>query len=335
MRKTFKRNGGDVFHGNLYRGCNLRINNYEQAKARYESVKPIGGARGKLGGDFRPVTDRYRTWECFLRDGDKYGIGFHSSYITYNHVKDDSGKSKSVPKSINGDPQPLLMFSPDNSIEYTSQWSSSYTTWDLLSAVLPEGMKFAKFGSKQYMELAQPDGSFQYFILPDCTGVTVRFVPYESEGKRFYRMRDSDIVQEYKYLIDRDKSKQMTEEFKSFVDYYRVMGDLLTCGVEADANWQWRHNAERFLNEGDWLIRKEGEEYGSKWADAVVAFFKINTDIRTRWVTGAAKLEDIVELGTVEQVESFSRTRLIKMIRPYRKAPVPVGVGFRPDGRSL
>ena len=89
------RNGGMVIDRWGYRGVNVQICNYEQAKARYESVKPIGGLRKKLGGDFRPITERYRTWEVFMRKGDDYGFGFSSSYITYSHEKAEDGKNVS------------------------------------------------------------------------------------------------------------------------------------------------------------------------------------------------------------------------------------------------
>lgn len=337
MRKTFRRNGGEVFYGNTYRGCVLRINNYEQAKARYEGIKPIGGVRGKLGADCRPVTDRYRTWEVFMRDGDNYGVGFYSSYITYDHVKDESGKTKSIPRSINGTSKPVLMFSPDNNVTYTCRWAGSYTTWDLLSAVLPQGMKFAKFGSKQYMELAQPDGSFQYFLLPVDNNKSVRFVQYESEGKQFYRMHEDDIVSEYRYFIDRDKAKHMTHEFKAFIEYYRIMGDLLNAGIDPlEIGWSDRHHTRCKLNDGDWLWRNAGEEYGSKWADAVVAFFKVETKVHHSWDARIGEWgEKIISYCSAQTLEEMSRARLIKMFRPYRKVPAPVGVGFRPDGRCL
>jgi hypothetical protein len=337
MRKTFRRNSGEVFHGNTYRGRILHINNYEQAKARYESVKPIGGIRGKLGADIRPVSDRYRTWEVFMKDGDNYGVGFCASYISYDQVKQPDGSTKSIPKSINGTPKPLLRFTPDNTVVYTAQWAGSYTTWDFVAAVLPDAMRFAKFGSKQYMELAQPDGSFQYFLLPVSTGASVRFVPYESDGKRFYRMHEEDIVVEDKYLIDRDKAKQMTGEFKAFIEYYRVMGDLLNAGVDAtDLSWRDRSEADKVLNDSEWLWREDGEEYGAKWADAVVAFFKLNTKVRRSWdsQTGNWGLSTI-DYGSAQHLEEMSRARLIKMIRPYRRVKAPVGIGFRPDGRHL
>lgn len=334
MNQRIFRNGGMVYEAMLYRGCNVRLNNYEQAKARYESVKPIGGLRKKFGGDFRPITDRYRTWEVFMRKGDDYGFGFSSSYITYTHEKDADGKNVAKPIKLNGTVYPVVMFSPDGVVTYTANWASSYTTWDILAAVLPDGMRLAKFGSKQYMELAQPDGSYKYFLSP-MHGLLMRFIPYESDGKRFFRVHPDDITRESKIVVDRDKSKRMGEEFKAFIEYHKMMGDLITSGMDVKDHWRERKGLA-FLSSNDWLFREKGEDYGSKWADAIVAFFQINNRVTQRWNSNTQTFEITdTHRGNLEDILKMPRSKLVRMTKPYKRVDVPIGVGFRPNGRTL
>lgn len=334
-----KRNGATVFTRTHYRGCNIQINNYEQAKARYESIKPIGGARKKLGGDFRPVADRYRTWECFLRDGDAYGIGFNGSYIVYRTEKDADGKQKRIPDAIRGEPRHLLMFYSDGVIKYTPHWTGSYTTWDFLSAALPPSIRFAKYGAKQYFEFAKPDGSFEYYLAPrEMIDASMRFIPYESDGKVFYKPHDEDMLRECKVLIDPVKSKVARAEWRAFKDYYGVMADLICAdvGKEKIGDWQMRRMAERILEKGNWLIRQDGEEYGALWADAVRALFLTNSRNEVRWDASFQRWGEVTyEYCTVDTLNKMSTNTIYKYAKPYRKVDVPLGVGFRNTGRTV
>jgi hypothetical protein len=333
--KTIRRNGGEVYDRKMYRGVFISINNYQQAKERYESVKPIGGIRKKLGGDFRPVADRYRTWEVFMRDGDNYGIGFHGSYIAYDHVKKDD-KTISIPKEIRSTPRPILMFSPDGVLTYTPQWVNSYSTWEFLAAALPETLRFTKFGSKQYMEVAQPDGGYMYYLLHKIDSCPTRFIPYENDGKVFFHVHGNDVIREHKILIDREKSKAVRQEFSAFIDYYNIMSALLTVDVtEEDVTWTAKNKFRTMLDEGNWLMRQDGEEYGAKWADAVKAFFFLHSKSTQSWDKktqgwGARTYK----FATVEDVMAISMRDLYRYGKPYRTERVPVGVGFRPNGRE-
>lgn len=333
-----QRNGATVFTRGHYRGFNIQMDNYEHAKARYESVKPIGGIRKKLGGDFRPAADRYRTWECFLRDGDAYGIGFYGSYIIYRKEKDAEGKTKHIPESLNGEPKPMLMFQPDGVIKYTPWWTGSYTTWEFLAAALPPTIRFAKYGAKQYLEFAKPDGSFEYYLAPRDSASSMRFIPYESDGKVFYMPHDEDKRRESKVLIDPEKSKIARAEWKAFKDYYAIMADLICADVEKEkiGDWGTRRASESILEKRDWLIRKDGEEYGALWADSVKALFLMNTHRRVRWDAGSGNWgEPTYEYCTVDTLNAMNTRTLYKYAKPYRKVDVPLGVGFRDTGRAM
>lgn len=333
-----KRNGALVFNRSHYRGCNIQMNNYEHAKARYESIQPIGGIRKKLGGDFRPVADRYRTWECFLRDGDAYGVGFYGSYIVYRTEKDADGKKKSVPDALRGEARYMLMFSPDGVIKYTPHWTNSYTTWEFLAAALPPTIRFAKYGAKQYFEFVKPDGSFEYYLAPRNGELAMRFIPYESDGKVFYMPHDEDKRRESKVLIDPVKSKVARAEWKVFKDYYAIMVDLICADVDKEkiGDWGTRRASESILEKRDWLIRKDGEEYGALWADSVKALFLVNTHRRVHWNADTGDWnEPTYEYCTVDTLHKITTNTIYKYARPYRQVDVPLGVGFRDTGRAM
>ena len=331
-----RRNGAVVYTRTLYRGCNIQICNYEQAKARYESITPIGGVRGKLGGDFRPATDRYRTWEVFMRDGDDYGIGFYSTFIAYDHTKDESGKTISKPKELHGKPKPMLMFSPDGTITYTPQWASSYTTWEFLSAALPPTLRFAKYGAKQYMEVAMPDGGFKYYLVSRSDIHKTRFVPYESNGKVYYNINPYDVIQEKKLLLDKDKTKKVREELDAFLSYYNIMSGLVCADIGEDNLGNMAKHMARSKLERPWLIREEGEEYGVWWVDAVKSLFILKSRISHTWNRDTGKWgEVVVQYATMEDILEIPMRQIYQWTKPYRLVAVEVGVGFRDNGREL
>lgn len=312
-----------IFNGWLHRGFYIRVNNFARAKQAYETTLPIQGKRLKLGADIRPAGARRHLYEAYIKEGDNYGVGFMGSHFGY----DKDGNVNSITVT----PNPLLMFSPDGTMTFTPQWMRSWSTWEFLSAALPETIKFVKLGAKQYFRTMKPDGQYaDYFI----SGMTdkMRFVPYESGDKTFYDINPEDIQRETRVLIDRIKAKVVREETKAFLDYFQTMSDLMAFSFinsegDVDVSWQVRESLVAFLQETDWLIREEGQEIGEHWPEAVRALLGFSPT--ATWTGNKMHYA----LPTVDKLKEMPRERWYKFTRPYQYVQVPVGVSFHGNNR--
>ncbi len=304
---------------------------YETVKRNYEITRPIQGERKKHGIDQRPLSVRRRIWEVWHKNGDNYGVAFRSCH-KLTALNPDTKKYEIT--GYHDNVNELLMMNPQGALTFTPKWMNSYTTWEMLSALLPDGIRFAKFGSKQYFRVAQPDGDDQYFLI---TGLVMSFIPYEKEGKRYYTPTRG-VVTEERVLIDRAKSKHYRQEFQAFLNYFQPMADLLN--VEAGSvGWKERSEAEQFLNSGNWLVREDGEEYGEHWVDAIQALLTAYTKSTHKWVPdgkGGHEHQWTHELPSASDIRyKLKGEALYRMVKPYRVMPVPLGTPFMPNHRSL
>ena len=317
---------GVTYNKRFWYGHHVRMSDYETVKRNYETTVPIQGERKKHGIDQRPLSVRRRVWETWHKDGDSYGMAFRQTYKT---TAQDPVSKKYVTTGYHDSVSPFLMMNPQGALTFTTKWMNSYTTWEMLSALLPDGIRFSRYGSKQYFRVAQPDGDDMYYFI---SGLVMTFVPYESGGKRYYQPTRG-VVSEERVLIDRAKSKQCREEFQAFLNYFQPMADLL--GVEADSvGWKERQEADKFLTETNWLVRKDGEEYGEKWVDAIQALLKRHTMSTHNWSDNQHRWT--YELPSVLDIRAkLKGETLYRMVKPYKTMPVPLGTPFMPNNRSV
>ena len=322
---------GVTYNKRFWYGHHVRMSDYETVKRNYETTVPIQGERKKHGIDQRPLSVRRRVWEVWHRDGDSYGMAFRQCY---KQTALNPTTKKYEVTGYHDSVSPFLMMTSVGALIFTPKWMNSYATWEMLSALLPDGIRFAKFGSKQYFRVAQPDGDDMYYLI---TGLDMTFVPYESGGKRYYQPTRG-VVSEERVLIDRAKSKQYREEFQAFLNYFQPMADLL--GIEADnVGWKERSDAEQLLNTTDWLVRKDGDEYGEKWVDAIQALLKKYTRTTHKWVPdgkGGNEHQWTYDLPTALDIRAkLKGETLYRMVKPYKVMPVPLGTPFMPNNRSV
>ena len=308
-----------------YRGYNIRMDNYEVTKKKYESVKPLIGQRAKHGiKDHRPLTDRHRTFEIWRKEGDMYGVAYCSVYA---HHSRDPITRKVIVTGYTEDYYPLLMVAPDGRFEFTPKWMRTFTTWDLLGALLPKGVGFVKYGAKQYVTADLPDGTKKYYFQD---GQKMSFVPYECDGKTFYEIIGG--LPETKLLVDREKTKKVYQELEPFLNYYEIMSPFVTPENEG-RDWRQRSNIDDKLDAGDWLYRKEGEDFGEKWMEAVEALFVIHTRWKHTWNLGNHESE--ATYPDRKYIESKLRgAYLYRVTRPYKQIAMDVGVPFYSNGRK-
>ena len=322
---------GVTYNQRYWFGHHVRMIDYETVKRNYETTKPIQGERKKHGIDQRPLTVRRRIWEVWHKNGDSYGVAFRScTKLTAKNPNTNKYEVTGYHDNVNE----LLMMNPQGALTFTPKWMNSYSTWEMLAALLPDGIRFSRYGSKQYFRVAQPDGDDQYFLI---TGLVMTFIPYEKKGKRYYTLTRG-VVREERVLIDRAKSKHYRQEFQAFLDYFQPMADLLN--VEAGTvGWRERSEAEAFLEQTNWLVRKDGEEYGEEWVDAIQALLTKHTKASVRWAAdgkGGHAHEWEYELPTASYIRAkLKGEALYRMVKPYKVIPVPLGKPFMPNHRSL
>lgn len=322
-----------TYNNRFWYGHHVRMNDFETTKKMYDETKPLAGTRKKHGLDQRPLSARRRVWETWHKDDEgNYGMAFRQSYKQY---KENPVTKKQEVTGYNDTVSPFLMWQPNGMLWFYPKWMNSYTTWEMLSALLPDGIKFSKYGSKPYFRVESPDGDMYYLI----SGVAMSFVPYESGGKRYF-MPQHGLVREEKVLVDRKLSKKYREEFNAFLDYFQPMADML--GGEPESNWTKRREAEEYLTEQDWLVRKEGEQYGDKWVNAIEAFLDRETTSQHSWVTtvdanGNQKHDHqwTHTLPTAGLIRAKYRgEKFYRLVRPYKREFVPLGTPFMPNGRG-
>jgi len=322
---------GVTYNKRFWYGHHVRMSDYETVKRNYETTKPIQGERMKHGLDQRPLSVRRRVWETWHRDGDSYGMAFRQCY---KQTAQDPVSKKYVTTGYHDSVSPFLMMNPHGAVTFSPKWMNSYTTWEMLSALLPDGICFSKYGSKKYFRVTQPDGGYMYYLI---TGLEMTFVPYESGGKRYYQPTRG-VVPEERVLIDRAKSKHYREEFQAFMDYFQPMADLLNIDA-TNVDWKKRSDAEYFLGQTNWLVREDGEEYGEKWVDAIQALLTKYTKSRHDWVPngkGGHEHQWTHELPSALDIRAkLNGEAFYRMVKPYKTIPVPLGTPFMPNNRSV
>jgi len=335
-------------HDNWY-GYHVRMNSFEQTKAKFENTKPIQGKRMEHGWVTRPLSKRSRTYEIWHHDESdgSYGMAFSSGYFQTKHNAQTNRDE--IVGIANKEIRPLLMWHPDGRLVFTPNWMYSYSTWEMLAALLPYGITFVKYGSKQYFKLDMPDNkASMYMHAPE--GVPLTFVPYERDGKRYFHLQTP--YPEQKLLVDKDKAKAARDELKEFFKYADVMWDLMTptegqsFKTRSDLSWDEHRSAEEMLdNGGEWLFRKDGEEIGERWADVIAAMIVMNTR-KTYTINRNIPNRNSVSISQdfnmhilFPKVQDFRESlrgeKLYRMAKTFNAVDVPLGEPFFPTGRTL
>ena len=332
-------------HDHWY-GHHVRMNNFEQTKAKFENTKPIQGKRMEHGWVTRPLSKRSRTYEIWHHDESdgSYGMAFSSGYFQTKHNAQTNRDE--IVGIANKEVRPLLMWHPDGRLVFSPKWMNSYSTWEMLAALLPKGITFVKYGAKQYFKLDTPEGKPMYMWAPEGVGLT--FVPYESEGKRYFHLQNK--YPEQKILIDKDKAKAARDELKVFFSYADMVWDLMlpsegqSFKTRNELSWLEHKELEALLDGGDWLFRKDSEEIGERWADVIAAMivmntrktYTINRNIPVRSLNSIAQFNTHISFPKVQKFrESLRGEKLYRMAKTFRAVDVPLGEPFFPTGRSM
>jgi hypothetical protein len=314
------------YNAQHFYGYNIRMVDYATTKKFYDTTKPIQGHKKKGGVDCRPLTVRRRTFETWYEKDGWVGMAFRS---IHRESEQDPLTKEYVFKKYHDTARPLLMMNEHGALRFTPTYMYSFSTYLVLSALLPESIKFVKYGAKVYFKCTRPDGQEPMYYFNN--GLDMTFVPYERDGVRYYEPTHG-TVQESKIMLDRDKAKVVREDFKAFLDYFQPMADLLGFDptTEGATSWQKKEKATDYLTETNWLARKDGEPYGERWVDGVEAMLVKHTSYQSSWEASTNKWTYKYHVPTAESLRTdYKRNeKVYRLARPFRRESVPIGTPF-------
>jgi hypothetical protein len=112
------------------------------------------------------------------------------------------------------------------------------------------------------------------------------------------------------------------------------MSPFVTTEEGLISTWSYRHDMRERLHSADWLVRKDGEEYGEKWMGAVEALFHTHTDFKHHW--DANKHTVTTTYPDRNKIQHELRgAYLYRLTQPYKRVAVDVGVPFYSNGRRI
>jgi hypothetical protein len=225
--------------------------------------------------------------------------------------------------------RPLLMMNEHGALRFTPVYMYSFSTYQVLSALLPESIKFVKYGAKVYFKCTRPDGQEPMYYFNN--GLDMTFVPYESNGVTYYEPTHG-TVQESKIVLNRERAKIVREDFKAFLDYFQPMADLLGFDptTEDATSWKNKERATNFLAETNWLVRKDGEEYGERWVEGIQAMLVKHTSYQSSWEHDTNKWTYKYHVPTADTLRTtYKRNeRVYRLARPFKREVMPIGTPF-------
>jgi hypothetical protein len=280
---------------------NGRPTDFEVAKQRYESIKPLIGKRKAL--DVRPLgkfSDRNRAHERIVKISDT------EYYLSCTHwnwndreimadSKNDNLKPRAITLKQEGEVETIIIHR--NRFGFTSPSIYYFYEYNL-----PVGMGLTKHRGTTYVSIKNNDDKYQYYTL--------------NQGDvTFYRPKGGTawtplhVYREVKHKLNRTKTKAIREKLKTFVDYAKVMFPLVepkgnSWGSVLDMHW------------ADFVTLKNPDEIPESWLTAVANYKqKLN---HWNWT---AKAYDYNEAGLIPKIQKEA----YRVEKPFDTEVVPLG----------
>jgi hypothetical protein len=192
---------------------------FATVKERYEATKPIQGKRKEE--NIRPICRRDRSYERIVKVSDT------EYYITFDGYKFRPHHNKAITWSLNNGMEfmtihtPRKMWGSTPSLDLYPRYLSSASTFWFYDFNLPHGFnmvnyyvnKYVKYNDKHYT-IEQGDIMFQ-----------------RKEGSTEWQ--PLVVHRQFKHHIDKEKTKELKETIKPFLNYFDLMSDV----VEAGYRW--------------------------------------------------------------------------------------------------
>ena len=279
---------------------------FATVKERYENTIPIRGKR--KADNIRPIKRRDRSYERIVKVSDT------EYYITFDGYKWRTQHNKAITWSLNEGMEFRTIHTPrkswdskDPSQIYPRYLSSASVFW-FYDFNMPSGFnmvnyyvnKYVKYQDKHYT-LEQGDIIFQ-----------------RKEGATEWQ--PLVVHRQFKHHIDKEKTKQLRQDIKPFLEYYDTMSGI----VEAEHGWG--NAIHRAIVKDDWR---------SVFPDEVMSLFKPSEgNIPDSWLDMVEKYKYKItyrtyhEQATVEhrgELEKAITKDLFELVKPCKAIEIPLG----------
>ena len=189
---------------------------FETVKERYEATKPIQGQRKEQ--NIRPILRRDRSWERIVKVSDT------EYYITFDSYKWRTIHNKAITWSLNNGMEFMTIHTPrktwshNDPDELYPRYLSSASTFWFYDFNMPIGFnmvnyyvnKYVRYQDKHYT-LEQGDIMFQ-----------------RKEGATDWQ--PLIVHRQFKHHIDKEKTKELKEVIKPFLNYFDLMSEIVESG---------------------------------------------------------------------------------------------------------
>ena len=280
---------------------------FATVKERYENTIPIRGKR--KADNIRPIKRRDRSCERIVKVSDT------EYYITFDGYKWRTHHNRAITWSLNNGMEFMTIHTPrktwdtqDPTQLYPRYLSSASVFW-FYDFNMPNGFnmvnyyvnKYVKYQDKHYT-LEQGDIIFQ-----------------RKEGATEWQ--PLVLHRQFKHHIDKEKTKQLRQDIKPFLEYYDTMSGI----VETKNSWgNPIHRA--IIGEDNWR---------TVLPDEVMTLFKpTDGNIPDAWLTMVEKYKHRItyrtyhEQATTEhrgELEKKMTKDLFKLVKPCKAIEVPLG----------
>jgi len=192
---------------------------FETVKERYEATKPIQGKRKEE--NIRPIKRRDRSYERIVKVSDT------EYYITFDGYKWRTNHNKAITWSLNNGMEfmtihtPRKMWSHTDPTELYPRYLSSASIFWFYDFNMPVGFNMINHYVNKYVRYQD-----KYYTLEQGDIVFQR-----KEGSTEWQ--PLVVHRQFKHHIDREKTKELKEVIKPFLNYFDLMSEI----VESNYGW--------------------------------------------------------------------------------------------------
>ena len=280
---------------------------FATVKERYENTIPIRGKR--KADNIRPIKRRDRSCERIVKVSD------NEYYITFDGYKWRTHHNKAITWSLNEGMEfmtihtPRKTWSSTDPTELHPRYLSSASVFWFYDFNMPSGFsmvnhyvnKYVKYNDKCYT-IEQGDIVFQ-----------------RKEGE--FDWQPLVVHRQFKHHIDKEKTKQLRQDIKPFLEYYDTMSGIV------EGNYGWGNAIHRaIIGEDNWR---------GVSPDEVVALFKpTDGNIPNEWLGMVEKYKQKITYRTYheqsivehrDELEKVLIKDLFELAKPCKAIEVPLG----------
>lgn len=267
---------------------------FDMAKKRYESIKPLQGKRKEL--DVRPIGQRNRAWERVVKvsDNEYYLSCISWSYYDKPEHADNARNLRSITLKREGEIDTIIIHASKHSF-------CSPSVLYFYDFNLPQNMSMYSHKGNKYLKVSTENEGYKYYTLKQGDVIF-----YKTKGETFWKPQQ--VFREVRHLLDRKQTKVIREKLKTFTEYARVMLPLVefksSWGDILDTHWE------------DFVTLKNPNEIPESWLDAVARYaYKLN---RYNWSTRA---NEVNEKGLIPKIQRDA----YRQAKPFKIEEVPLG----------